>query len=131
MSTGSYNGTAVQSFKDWFEGKYIDWRNSRSRKDKSGIRTFALWIGLKQQTVDNYINGKRVPKGRELDMIAEKLGLEAYDAAGEERPDLRLKKLAEIWPKLSEEKREWLVKEAEQDAEQNAETTGERLAKNE
>ena len=117
MSTLVYSDYAVL-FKDWFEREFTQWSATQDRRNRS-IRKFGLWLGLPQQTVNNYINGDRVPRGRELDKIADKLGMEAYDAAGEPRPDERLRKIIQAWPQLSDEKREWLAKEAEQDAGQS------------
>ncbi len=118
------------AFKDWFEGKYLEWRNKQPR-NKQSVRTFALWLGLKQPTVNNYINGKRTPKGQELDLVAEKLGQDAYQEAGELPPDARLMKIIQSWPLLSEEQRERFANEAEADAAQHTKNTPERVAKDE
>lgn len=102
-------------FKDWLDTKYQKWTEGEKRG--KSITKFAKYLGVKQQTLNNYINGDvKKPDAEFLEKLALKLGIEAYDAAGVERPDMFLWRIKTAWHGVSQKKREELANEAEADA---------------
>ncbi len=69
---------------EWLNAKFLEWeRNEGKRKT---MVQFAEYLGVAQPSLSDWVNGKYVPKGRNLSKIADKLGYEIYDIMGLRRP---------------------------------------------
>lgn len=75
---------------------------------------FGAWIGIKQSTFSTWVNNQKVPEGRNIDKLAEKLGPEVYERLGLApkviHEEVRLIDL--IWSDLPQEERERWYKRA-------------------
>lgn len=91
-------------FSAWLENKYIAWLSETG--ERRSLRQFAEWLGISSALLSRYMGGTRKPSGDFLERIALKLGDEAYDMAGMERPDPLLRKLKGRWGRLSQAQRE-------------------------
>lgn len=69
------------------------------------LSAFAAYLGISPQSLSHYLRGSRQPSGAALGGIALRLGLEAYDLLGYERPDERLLRLERGWALLNEAQR--------------------------
>jgi hypothetical protein len=72
------------SFGDWLNRKYLEWQLQEGHK--RSVKSFGVYLGIPQTTLSEYMNNKYQPKGEYLGLIAKKLGPEAYDILGLERP---------------------------------------------
>lgn len=92
----------MNAFSDWLRNKYLDWQ-----RQQGGLKTmveFANYLGVKQQSMSVWINGKQKPDGDNVLKLAEKLGFEVYEILGVDPPvsDARLWALMKNWEKLTE-----------------------------
>lgn len=57
------------TFKDWFLEKFVEWRG----KTTNGPTAYARYLDIKQQAVNDWLQGKYVPKSHEhISKLAEK-----------------------------------------------------------
>ena len=91
-------------FSVWLENKYIVWLSETG--GRRSLRQFAELLEISSALLSRYMGGTRKPSGEFLERIALKLGDEAYDMAGVERPDPLLRKLKGKWGKLTQAQRE-------------------------
>jgi hypothetical protein len=71
------------NFKDWFWGKFEEWRKGTT----NGPTAYARYLNIKQQAVSSWLDGKYIPKSQQN---IYKLGLkypEIYDLFGFSRSD--------------------------------------------
>lgn len=75
--------------------KFREWgiRELERGETKITVTAFAAWLGFTQSAVSQWMNENRTPVGDTVDFLADKLGLEVYDALGMPRPH---RQLAEI-----------------------------------
>lgn len=97
------------------------------------ITEFGKWLGVKQSTFSMWCNDTKTPESqRTADLLAEKLGVEVYDALGMARrmpKDKQLNLIALIWHKLPPDKRNEWYEVAQNIADNQAEgRTGKRQA---
>jgi len=105
------------TFRHWLEMKFLEWqRNQGGRKT---VLQFAEYIGSSQQTVSTWLNGTREPQGDNVRKLADKLGLEVYDALGLERPDPMLHYIQKNWDDLPMEVQREILEKAEAYAAKN------------
>ncbi len=72
-------------FARWFERTYV--RGMAQRGKFRSQREFAEYLNLDPVQLNQYINGRRLPTGKNVEKIARQLGLEVYDQLGLVRPD--------------------------------------------
>lgn len=77
----------MQRFREW------GIRALEKGETKVTITAFAGWLGFTQSAVSQWMSDNRTPTGDTVDLIADKLGLDVYDALGLPRPH---RQLAEI-----------------------------------
>lgn len=96
---------------EWLEAQYLQWR-LQDVTNRRSVRQFAQWLGIPTPTLNNWINGNRMPNKQSIARLAEKLGPEIYDVLGQPRPDPRLQQIIEGWSKLSERDRNQIAEQA-------------------
>ena len=73
----------IVDFKDWFWEKFDDWRG----KTTNGPTAFARYLGIPQQHVSAWLQGKYKPKSAQhIAKVAEKYP-EIYDVLGVPKPE--------------------------------------------
>lgn len=78
-------------FTQWLERAYVRWM---AQSDKfRPQREFAKYLNLDPVQLSHYINGRRLPTGKNIKKIAGQLGPEVYDQLGLVRPDPQEKTL--------------------------------------
>lgn len=69
--------------KAWLDQRFAAWRGADRTKT---IQDFAEFLGVEYGALEHWMSGRRNPKRENVARLAEKLGLEAWDAAGFARP---------------------------------------------
>ena len=90
-------------FSVWLEQKYIAWIAEAGQLRT--LKEFAGWLGIGNAVLSHYIHGTRRPDPKQVEKIALKLGIEAYDLLNMPRPDPGLFKVKANWHILSEEQK--------------------------
>ena len=98
-------------FSRFFELKFLEWQHSQG--GRKNVEDFAIHLGIAQSTASSYMNGKRLPEGETLRKIANKLGLEVYDALELPRPNPYLHIVTRLWEYIPEEIQKRISEEAE------------------
>lgn len=78
----------MSKFPGWFEGAYRRW--SRSQPGEEDFLTFCDLLGYPPAIVLSWLQGETKPQGEETLSIAALLGISAYDALDQPRPDPEL-----------------------------------------
>ncbi len=74
------------TFKEWLYQKFLEWEKSTGER-QTGV-SFARHLGVTQPALSSWLNGKYIPKGRSLAILAKKLGYDVYDVVGLPRPTI-------------------------------------------
>jgi len=90
-------------FSGWFEKRFLAWQLEKG--DRKSIDEFAQFLGFPRTTVVQWMNGARRPSDVNAFALAQKLGLEVYDALELQRPDETLFHVRADWHLLSERER--------------------------
>jgi transcriptional regulator with XRE-family HTH domain len=72
------------TMKEWLDNKFAEWRGADRTKT---IQDFSIYLGVEYGALEHWMSGRRKPRRENVDKLAERLGLEAYDIAGFARPD--------------------------------------------
>lgn len=72
-------------FADWLKAKFIEWEQSQDRRQS--YSAFARYLGVRQSSLSQWMNGGYPPGLENVTKIADKLGPEVYDVLGLVRPD--------------------------------------------
>lgn len=108
------------NFPKFLESKFLEWQ--REQGGRRTVTEFARWIGVKQSSVSMWWNGANEPSDESIRLLANKLGLEVYDALGLERPDPDLHYIQSNWEQYTSAERRALREQAEQYAQKKHET---------
>jgi transcriptional regulator with XRE-family HTH domain len=68
-------------FQKWVNQKYKLWAINKV-KGEDTVENFANYIGVSQQLMSFWLNGKRMPGARTIPLLAKKYGQEIYDTLG-------------------------------------------------
>jgi len=68
-------------FSEWINQKYKIWITTQE-KGQDTIDDFAKYIGVSQQLMSFWLNGKRSPGARTIPLLAELYGNEIYEVLG-------------------------------------------------
>lgn len=90
-------------FGRWLEQKYIHWVAETGRRRT--IAEFAEWLGVSRPLLSSYMSGSRKPKYSNADLIAARLGPEAYALLGYREPGNLLSSLQAHWTQLNDRER--------------------------
>lgn len=82
-------------FSSWLLERYLAWQNELG--ERKSLTEFAVWIGVSQPVLSNYINGKREPGEDNAYLFFLKFGEEVYDVLGMEPPDFLLRYVRASW----------------------------------
>jgi transcriptional regulator with XRE-family HTH domain len=104
----------MSEFPDWLKRKYLDWQHDQG--DLKTMIQFAEYLGVTQQSLSAWVNGKSPPTGDNLLKLADKLGYEVYDILGVELPvsDPRLLLVMKNWERFTEAVKEEFKRMAQQ-----------------
>lgn len=69
--------------KEFLDQKFAEWRNADRAKT---IQDFSIYLGVEYGALEHWMSGRRSPRRENVAKLAEKLGIETYDAAGLARP---------------------------------------------
>lgn len=69
------------NFAEWITKKYTSWAG-KQEKNADTVENFANTIGVSQQLMSFWLNGKRQPGGRTIPLLAQKFGQEVYEVLG-------------------------------------------------
>lgn len=100
----SRNEEKTKRFVNWLRQRYWDWQRDTGELDN--ISQFAKYIDdrIGQPNMSKWLNGKTLPAGENVHLLAAKLGPEIYDILEVEPPvkDPRLRAINVVWDLLSE-----------------------------
>lgn len=68
------------TFQDWLQQKFIEWEQTQPRRQT--YSAFAKYLGTKQSTLSQWMNGNNPPSSEGIRLLAEKLGNEVYPLLG-------------------------------------------------
>ena len=93
--------------------KFREWgiRELERGETKITVTAFAAWLGFTQSAVSQWMTDNRTPTGDTVDYLADKLGLEVYDALGMPRPHRQLAEIRAIYNALPPEEQEKLYQQ--------------------
>lgn len=81
-------------FQKWLDEKYIDWCSFCG--ERKTLTEFAAFLGLKNATLNQWMNGHSIPRRELLFALWKKYGSEVYGVCGFEVPEyVRLIELAD------------------------------------
>lgn len=100
------------SFSQFLQMKFLEWQQHLG--ERKTVLDFARYLDVSQQNISNWWNEERRPQGENIRKLADKLGLEVYDALGLERPDAGLYVLTKYWNDLPEEIQQAITQKAEE-----------------
>jgi transcriptional regulator with XRE-family HTH domain len=94
----------------WLTKRFIEMQDRRG--ERMTVRQLAEYLDVPEGALGHWLNGIRAPTKREyIDKLAV-LGLEIYDILGLPRPDFSFRTLTAVWGRLSEDKRQRLLRSA-------------------
>lgn len=76
------------TFPQFLEKKFLEWQSEQG--GRRTVSDFAKYLGVKQSSVSMWWTGANVPSKESIDKLADKLGIEVYDALGVPRPNENL-----------------------------------------
>lgn len=85
----------IMNFGEWLNENFLEWRKAYSPV-KPSVSDWAVYLGVVQQQLSDWMNNKYKPGYKNLAILAEKLGMEVYDAAGQKRPETPTRKRISI-----------------------------------
>lgn len=71
-------------FKDWLYQKFSEWEKTTGER-QTGV-SFAKYLGVTQPALASWLNGRYIPKGRSVAILAKKLGYDVYEVLGMPMP---------------------------------------------
>jgi hypothetical protein len=107
----------TMTFPQFLESKFLEWQ--RIEGGRRTVAQFAQWLGFKPSTISMWWNSGVEPNGESAAILAQKLGLEVYDALSLPRPDEDLHYIQANWDRLSPETRKRMREQAENFAAEN------------
>ena len=84
--------------------KLLQWQSSLGMRKT--LKEYSEYLGVSAQILSMWMNGKRVPGPENIKQLAEKLGIEVYDALDIDRPDPLFTEIETWWDKLDNESKE-------------------------
>lgn len=105
------------NFPQFLELKFLEWQKQQG--GRKTVKEFAAYLGVSQSTISTWWNEDRRPEGENLVRLANKLGLEVYDALGKPRPDIDFHYIQSNWEDLTPDQRLALREQAANYAAQN------------
>lgn len=99
------------NFPQFLEKKFLEWQQRMG--GRRSVSEFAKWIGVKQSSISMWWTGANTPNPESIKLLADKLGLEVYDALDLPRPDPDLHYIQQQWGNLLPEERKTLRQQAE------------------
>ena len=101
------------TLSEWLQRKYINWLSMKG--EIKSQREFADFLDIDKVALSRYFNGiRRNPDPDTVIKFADKLGPEIYDILGLARPDPQLKELTSIWHTLDQDRKEKILRIAEE-----------------
>jgi transcriptional regulator with XRE-family HTH domain len=98
-------------FPQFLEYKFLEWQQREG--GRKTVRQFAAYIGVSAASISTWWNENRVPEGDNVRKLADKFGIEVYDALGIPRPDPDLLYIQQQWESYTPEERQMLREQAE------------------
>lgn len=106
-------------FSAWLDQRYLEWQNRQG--GSRSLLEFGKHLGVKQSTLSQWINGRRVPQDKEIiDALAFKLGDEIYDVLDLPRPDPDYAYVHYVWKELSDDQKSALKEQIKKFLAENA-----------
>jgi transcriptional regulator with XRE-family HTH domain len=105
------------NFPDFLEQQFLAWQQKAGKR--KSLEQFAAYLGISQPLLSLWMGGRRKPGPENISLLAELFGSEIYDSLNLPRPDPDLQTLSRLWPRLTEETRQSLRKQAEKYAADN------------
>lgn len=72
------------NFKDWIMGKFLEWEKETGKRQS--FSAYGRYLGIKQSTFSQWLNGSSVPSYENAVSISLKVGEQVYDVLGYARP---------------------------------------------
>lgn len=118
--TVDFKGKIIKmKFPQFLEYKFLEWQQREG--GRKTVRQFAAYIGVSAASISTWWNENRTPEGDNVRKLADKLGIEVYDALGIPRPDEDLLYITQNWQNYTEEEKQQLRGMAAALREKNAE----------
>ena len=106
------------TFRQFLEMKFLEWQQRQG--GRKTVEEFADHLNIGRTTLSMWLNkNDRVPQGDNIKKLADKLGLEVYDALGLNRPDPDLYAITQNWEHLTPEQRRAYREQIEKKALEN------------
>ena len=111
---------ASADFKDFLFNRFLEWEKNQPGQ-RSSFSAFSRWLSdnsfnvvIQQQLLSYWIKGSYQPSDEKyLFVLAEKLGLEVYDALGKSRPNPYLYRIRQVFDNIPPDKQQSLAEQAE------------------
>ena len=87
-------------FGRWLRLQHLAWQAQQGTRRT--IADFAAFLEVSRDTLNNWLTGRRVPRGASVDRLAAKLGAEVYERLGLVRPDEKLRRLIQLWGRMTQ-----------------------------
>ena len=102
----------MSEFSVWLRQRFFEWNSEQDRVKSRAV--WAKWLGVRQQSLNAWMNGKSKPKGDNITRLVAKLGAGVYEALGIEMPKKidRFVQLADVWKALNDAAQEELISDA-------------------
>jgi transcriptional regulator with XRE-family HTH domain len=114
-----YTKIIMTAFTDFLLAKIQEFETKQGKRVT--LDEFANHLGVSRPVLSYWLSGKTKPSLEKAILLAEKLGSEVYETL--DLPPLNvdpdLKRLARIWDKIPEKKRQELAEQAEKYADNN------------
>jgi len=76
--------TPQDPFVTWLNAQFLAWQASLGKKQS--VTAWAKSLDMDRDVVNQWLNGRRRPNRESADALAERLGMDVYDALGLDKP---------------------------------------------
>ena len=107
----------LQRFSAWLTQQFRDWEAKSSRKQN--VSAFARYLGVRQPSLNRWMQGDNPPDEGNIKILAQKLGDEVYDIINLPRPYSTEEEWQKLLSEFSPEIRQAKMQEAIRILEEN------------
>lgn len=108
----------MQTLPEFLTKHFLDWQAKEG--ERKTLEEFSNFLGVNRSLLSYWMNGSRVPKNKNIDKLAVKLGNEIYDVLDLPRPNPYLQVVNRLWEFLPEDLQKQFSEEAENYETKNA-----------
>jgi transcriptional regulator with XRE-family HTH domain len=91
--------TLKERFAQWLEQCYIEWQQQAG--ERHTLTEFAAWLEIGNPTLNQWMQGKALPRAEFAARLAKRLGLDVYKQLGMKPPDPLLFEIERNWERFT------------------------------